>query len=364
VTILCEPDPGVAARVAAAIDGVVWTVDSLADVLRAIDDHVGESVVVLGSGLDVSSIREFVSALHQGWPTVAVILLREPAGFADPIVRNGLYDVVSTDDLDALADACRLAVYPAGQHRAGQHRAGRVVTVLAPTSGYGKTTVATNLAAVLSAESRRVCLLDLDLDYGDMAVVLGFRPEDLWPPDAPAVKPLRPGLHCVLAPVRPGDAERMPADAVNTLLAALVAHYDYVVVDTPTRLTAHVLYALDRSDHHVLVATAERPALRNLRRTLDVLDLLGYPREARTVLLNRCDPRGGLAAVDVDTIVRNPVAGRLPGTVDVPASINSGVPLAISVPDHPFTEALRRFAGTHVLADRPDTVRGGGSGAR
>ncbi|HEY3608692.1 MAG TPA: P-loop NTPase [Pseudonocardiaceae bacterium] len=359
MTILLEPDPDIAVRVAAAIDGVVWTVDSFAGIAQAFAEHPDESVVVLGGGTDPAQALDFVSMLHRGRPTVSVILLREPADSGARIAYSGLYDIVATDDFDALAEACRLAVFPTGRPSAG-----RVVTVLAPTSGYGKTTVATNLAAVLSAESQRVCLLDLDLDYGDMAVVLGFQPEDLWPPDAPAVKRLRPGLHCVLAPVRPGDAERMPADAVNTLLNALVANYDYVVVDTPTQFTAHVLYALDRSDHHVLVATAERPALRNLRRTIDILDLLGYPREARTVLLNRSDPRGDLTAADIDALIRNPVAGRLPGTADVPASINSGVPLAIGAPDHPFTEGLRRFAGSHVLSGHRNTVRGGGPGAR
>jgi pilus assembly protein CpaE len=239
-----------------------------------------------------------------------------------------------------------------------------VVTVFAPTSGYGKTTVAANLAAILSAGSRRVCLVDLDLVYGDMAVALGFRPDQLWAADFPTVTRLRAGLDCVLASTRPDDPERMPTGAVNALLVTLAAQYDYVVVDTPAQFTTHVLYALDQSHHHVLVTTPERPALRNLRRTLDILDLLAYPRDARTVLLNRCDPRSELAAEEIEALVRSPVAGRLPGTADVPASINSGVPLAISAPDHPFTEALRRFACAHVLSDRRNTVPGGGCGAR
>jgi pilus assembly protein CpaE len=239
-----------------------------------------------------------------------------------------------------------------------------VVTVFAPTSGYGKTTVATNLAVVLNAESRSVCLVDLDLVHGDLADVLGLRPDGPWSPDSPAVTRVRAGLDCVLASVRPGDPERVPPNAVSTLLTGLAARYDYVVVDTPAQFTTHVLYALDQSHHHLLVATPERPALRNLRRTLDILDLLAYPRDARSVLLNRCDPRGDLAAADVDALVRGPVAGRLPGTVDVPASVNSAVPLAISVPDHPFTSALRRFARTYVLSGSSDAVRGGDSGAR
>jgi pilus assembly protein CpaE len=358
VTILCEPDPVRAARTAAAIDGVVWMVDSLADAAAALDDHPDESVVVLGSGTDLARALDFTSLLHQERPAVAVILLRDPADPGQYSIHSGLYEIVSTDDLDALEDACRRATHPSGRFAAGQ-----VVTVFAPTGGHGKTTVATNLAAVLSVRSRRVCLVDLDLVYGDMAVALGFRPDQTWPPDFPTITRLRAGLDCVLASARPGDPERMAPDAVNALLVTLAAHYDYVVVDTPAQFTTHVLYALDQSHHHVLVATPQRPALRNLRRTLDILDLLGYPREARTILLNRCDPRGELAAKDIETIVRSPVAGRLPGTADVPASINSGVPLAISAPDHPFTEALRRFASAHVLSGQ-NTVRGGGSGTR
>ncbi|HYS40982.1 MAG TPA: division plane positioning ATPase MipZ [Pseudonocardiaceae bacterium] len=358
MTILCEPNPVRAARVAAYIDGVVWTVENLAGAAQALDDNVDESVVVLGSGTNMAQALGFTSLLHQVRPTAAVILLREPGDESGYFVHSGLFETVTMDGLDELADACRRATHPSGPPRAGH-----VVTVFAPMSGYGKTTVATNLAAVLAARSWRVCLVDLDLAHGDMAVVLGFWPDRMGPLDSPTVTRLRAGLDCVLAPVRPAEPERLPPDAVDALLAALAARYDYVVVDTPAQFTTHVLDALDRSDHHVLVATPERPALRNLRRTLDILDLLGHPREARTVLLNRCDQRGELSAEDVEALIRNPVAGRLPGTADVPASINNGVPLAISAPDHPFTEALRRFAGAHVPSG-DQTVRGGGPGAR
>jgi pilus assembly protein CpaE len=355
VTILCEPDPVLAARVSAFIDGVVWTVGNLGGVARVLDEHVEESVVVLGSGTGLAWALDFMSLLQRERPTVSVIILRDPAD-AGEFVHSGICEVVSTDDLGALAAACRRVVVPAGRPSGGQ-----VVTVFAPTSGYGKTTVAINLAAVLNAESLRVCLVDLDLVYGDMADVLGFRPDQQ---DFPTVTEVRAGLDCVLASVRPGDPERVPSDAVDGLLVALAAHYDYVVVDTPAQLTTHVLCALDQSHHHVLVATPERPALRNLRHTLDILDLLAYPRAARTVLLNRCDPQVGLTEGEIDALLRSPVADCLPGTVDVPVSINSGVPLAISAPGHPFTRALRRFAGAYVLSGPGNGLPGGGHGAR
>jgi len=349
VTILCEPDPILAARLAGFIDGPVWTVHGLDALVRALDEHPDEIVIVFGDGVDVALVLEFTSRLRSWRPEIAVVLVCEPddLDIRDPAIHSGVRDVVATDDLGALPDACRRAAHPSGKAVAG-----RVVTVFAPTSGYGKTTVATNLAAVLNAQSRHVCLIDLDLAYGDMASVLGFPPPDSADATG-SVTRIRAGLDCVLAPIRPGNTDRVVSpDAVGELLAGLTDRYDYVVVDTPAQFCGQVLCALDLSYHHLVVATPERPALRNLRRTLDILDLLTYPREARAVLLNRCGSHGGLPDEDVDALVRNPVAARLPITADVPASINAGVPLAISAPDHPFVGALRRFASTHVLSDR------------
>jgi pilus assembly protein CpaE len=94
------------------------------------------------------------------------------------------------------------------------------------------------------------------------------------------------------------------------------------------------------------------------------INLLAYTRAARTVLLNRCDPQVELTEGEIDALLRSPVADCLPGTVDVPVSINTGVPLAISAPGHPFTRALRRFAGAYVLSGPGNSLLGGGHGAR
>ena len=354
MTILCEPVPILAVRLAEQIDGPVWTVRGVADVVRALDDHPDDHVVVFGPNADVQQLLGLASRLRWARPTVSMIVVGDPddPGFQDLTVHSGALEVVSTEDLGALGDACRRARTPVG----------RVITVYAATGGHGKTTVATNLAVVLSAQSRRVCLVDLDWSFGDMADALGFPPHAAA--ESLAVTRIRAGLDCVLAPLRPIDPDRTPPEAVGALLAGLADRYDYVVVDTPAQFCGQVLSALDVSYHHVLVATPQRPALRNLRRTLDILDLLAYPRAARTVLLNRCTPHGDLAVADIDTLIRSTIAAHLPDTEDVPASINAGVPLAISAPDHPFVGALRRFASTHVLSDRRNTVRGGGSGAR
>ena len=84
----------------------------------------------------------------------------------------------------------------------------------------------------------------------------------------------RPGLDMLLAPVTPGDAEKVPPALVGELLAVLRGMFDFIVVDTPPQFTEHVLTAMDASAQLVLLTTPDMPALKNLRVALDMLDLL------------------------------------------------------------------------------------------
>jgi pilus assembly protein CpaE len=241
---------------------------------------------------------------------------------------------------------------------------GRIITVFAAKNGCGKTMLATNLAAVLhDRDGSRVCLFDLDLEYGDLARALWLTParslSDALPYGAEldthriasVMTPLRPGLDCLLAPPGPGESARIPASLVSRALTLLPRLYDFVVVDTAGGFSAHLLAALDLTDHLVLVTTPDRPALYNLRITLDVLDLLPYDRGTRDIVVNRSDRAVELPAADLEAMVRNPVTGYLPARGDVPASINRGVPLAAAQPDHAFSRAIRDLADVLVPAD-------------
>lgn len=244
----------------------------------------------------------------------------------------------------------------------GHSPLGRVVTVFAAKGGCGKTTVATNLAVALNNAGHSACIVDLDLAFGDVAITMQLTPRrtladavdsggDLSSHLDDLLTQFRPGLDCVLAPVEPGDSERIPAALVSQLIQALRTRYDFVVVDTPSQFSEHVLAALDVSQHHVLLTTPEIPAMKNLRLSLDTLDLLAYPHEARAVLLNRADERGGLGAADVERAVLNPLSGQVPSSPDVPASINRGVPIVAAHPDHPVSRAITEFAARAILGD-------------
>jgi pilus assembly protein CpaE len=120
--------------------------------------------------------------------------------------------------------------------------------------------------------------------------------------------------------------------------------YDVVVVDTPAAFSDQALAAFDATDDFLLVATLDVPAIKNLKLTLEMLQLLGYPRDRWHVVLNRADAKVGLSVDDVQKMLNLPIAAQIPSSRAVPSSINRGVPLVYDAPGHGVSEAIRRLA--------------------
>jgi len=357
MTLICEPDPDAAQRLATVVGGEVRTVDFLPNVADLLGDV---TLIVIGSGIPLGKALQFSIRLRLAGIAGGVVLLHDSP---DTELRAlaaaaGVREVVASGDRVGLVAACRqvqdaLPISP-------EPRGGQVLSVFAGKGGCGKTTLATNLAVTLHATGRRVCLLDLDLELGDVASTLQLVPKrNLASADprargldaagvADLVTPLQHGLDCILAPDAPGAAERIPLALIEELLTVLPTIYDCVIVDTPARFSTHVLAALDLSHHHVLLTTPEKPVLNALRLTLDSLNLLSYQQRTRSIVLNRSDPQVGLDGPDVERAINTPISAQIPSSRDVPASINRGVPLAASDPDHPVSRAVQRFVEERV----------------
>ncbi len=140
---------------------------------------------------------------------------------------------------------------------------------------------------------------------------------------------------------------------VADLLQTLKTMYDVVIVDTPPAFTDHVMAAFDASDHLALVTTLDMPALKNLKLTLETLDLLGYARERWHIVLNRADAKVGLSVEDVQKTLHATIAARVPSSRAVPASVNRGVALVQDAPGHPVSAALREFASSLTAQTDP-----------
>ena len=270
---------------------------------------------------------------------------------------------MNADNLTVLADACErsrtLTRQVSGQdaQATAATKRGQLVTVFAAKGGCGKTTMATNLAATLADGGRQeVCLVDLDLAFGDVAIAMQLSPSRTLSDashlsgslDEGAARSLlthhSPGLSIIAAPMEPGTAESLPVRMISDLLDVLKGMYDVVVVDCPPAFTDHVLAAFDRSDHFVLLATLDVPALKNLKLTLETLGMLGYARDSWHVVLNRSDAKVGLTVADVQKTLGHPIAVQVPSSRAVPSSINRGVLITLDQPGHPVSTAIRRFA--------------------
>ena len=383
MAFLLEHDAAAAARYALALDVPPTVVDGWPTLTRALDDQPQELLVVVGPDVPLEPALAFAEAQRLARPALGVVLMRRrlDVSVLGAALRSGVREVVPPDDTGALREACvrslEVSRRAAGwSPEEGGRREGRVVTVFAAKGGCGKTAMSTNLAALLADGGRRsVCLVDLDLAFGDVAIALQLFPTRSMSDavtmsgslDEAGVRslltPHSPGLDTLLAPLEPGDADKIPVAVVSEVLSVLRRSVDYVVVDTPPDFKEWVLAALDLSDAYVLLATLDIPALKNLRLTLDMLDLLDYPRDRCHVVLNRSDAKVGLQVADVEKTLKIGIAAQVPSSRAVPASVNKGVPLVLEQPDHPVSQSLRRFVETRLLAGDPSAVPAGGATA-
>lgn len=374
MTALVDLDPAVAETLHATLGPEARVLPSIEALRRHLETQLGEDTVVLGPNVDLDAAATLAAQMRVSRPSLGVILIRRrvDTSVLTEALRAGVFEVVEERDLAGLNAAVRRAHDIARQLRETSGSVpmpeqpgdrGRLITVFSAKGGCGKTTLATNLAAALADRGRReVCLVDLDLAFGDVAIALQLFPAhtiaDAVPLgeslDLPALSslltPHSAGLTTLVAPIEPGTAESIPASLVAAVLSLLKQQFDFVVVDTPPAFDDHVLAAFDQSDLVALIATLDIPALKNLKLTLETLDLLNYPRERWRIVLNRADSKVGLALNEVEKTLKAPIAAQVPSSRDVPASINRGVPIVLDDPRHPVSAAIRAFAERNIAA--------------
>jgi pilus assembly protein CpaE len=383
VTLIVEPEGEFATTLAFALGDDPRRVDGPTAVERDLDEHPEELLVVVGPDVDLTQALDLAATWQIERPHVGVVLLRRriDVHVLNQALRAGVREVVGPEDLGGVVAAARRSAEISRKRRTaewaagnGEEHHGRVVTVFSAKGGCGKTTVATNIAAALAADgTTRVCLVDLDLEFGDIAIALQLVPErtlvDLLAMTdtidehgiRSVITPVGPGLDAVLAPTAPGDAPRVGAGLVPELVRVLRRMYDVVIIDTPPAITEHVLAAFDLADVTVLLATLDVPALKNLKVSLDTLDLLGYARDSRMVVLNRADARVGLNLSDVEETIGTPVSVHIPSSGDVPAAINRGRLIVREQPVHEVSLALLDLAA-RITRTGPELVPAGRSG--
>jgi pilus assembly protein CpaE len=326
-------------------------------------------LVVLDAQADASEALDLAAATRAQFPALPVILISlDPAGLALPALRAGVQDIVSpragTAEVRDLLQRVAAMPRPVGAANAGTATGeaadgkapGRLISVVSPKGGVGKTTVSTNIAVGLARLApHSTVLVDLDLQFGDVASGLNLDPE-YYLQSAVQAQASRDtmmlkshltlhetGLYVICAPETPAAADAVTPQQVAHLLQTLRSEFRYVVVDTAPGLSDFTLAALDHTTDPVLLTSMDVPGLRGLRKELDTLRELNIAQENRHIVLNFADPRAGLSVADIEATIGAGVDVMLPRSKVVPASVNLGVPLLQSGTRDPMTGQLQRL---------------------
>jgi pilus assembly protein CpaE len=365
--VYLEPDRDRLAQVGSQFQAIGTTiVHSMADLEAHLPRYPETLLVIIGATVPLDEVLMFTAYQRLQRPLIGVVLVRK-ALLPDDVLRclrAGVREVVEEADWDGLRNATSRSVdlskALSTTIRSSSEAApyGRVITVFSGKGGCGRSVMAVNLAAALAAGgSRRVLLMDLDLQFGDVAIMLKLSPDRniagaiamAGRLDEPGLRSIvtsyRPGFDVLLAPAGPAQGEHVRRELIVEILDLARPHYDFIVVDTPALVTDQVLAALDISDWLVPIVTPDLPTLKSVRLTVEMFDLLDYPKDRRLLVFNRANTEVGLTAADIEEAIGMPFSVHVPSSRDVPISVNRAEPLYYSNPAHPFSRAVIQLAG-------------------
>jgi pilus assembly protein CpaE len=304
-----------------------------------------------------------------------VPLLLIASGEASSLLEDALgADVSDVLLLPALTEnvvfAIRKATQAPRRSTTGVRKEGRIITVFSPKGGTGKTVIATNLAAALSkAGDRRTLLLDLDLQFGDAAIMLGIEPEKTIFDFVNAPGELDPdklagyttkhksGVDILPAPLRPEDAELVTESKLTRLLEVARESYDVIVVDTSPFFHGPMLATLDRTDELVMLCGLDVPTLKNVRLSMQTLELLSFPAQRIRFLLNRANSKVGMKKSEVESALDVKIRFEVPSDRAVPLGVNRGQPPVIGDPSCDFARGIREVAKSLLSPEAPKKRR-------
>ena len=282
--------------------------------------------------------------------------------FATSIKRVHERESVRREQMQATREAASTQVV-AGSEDAEDHQ---VIAVFSPKGGAGRTTIATNLALALKRETnQRVALVDANLQFGDVGVLLNLNPKnrsmldavDGGEPDKDIIDSVMidhsTGIRVLLAPPSPEGADLVTPAYLRKMVDALRETHDWVIVDLPSGLNDHTLGVLDAADQILIVAALEITTIKNVRLFLEVADQLEYERSKLRLVINRSDAAQGIRIGDVEASIRRPIDCSIvsDGRLAVLA-VNRGVPFVVSHPESPLSRDLFTLAHT-VVGEAP-----------
>jgi len=342
---------------------VVSLVDGLEDSWSTLQETPTDLLVVACAGYSDRALFMIDGAVKQRPERPIVVLCHgSPNGFVRRVFESGADDILM---LPASREEVGFAFEKAVARKYGAAVAtgtalSPMICVLGPKGGAGKTLVTANLAVSLARAGRKVVVVDLDLQFGDVGLSLGLTPErtiyDLAKSggslDADKLEGFlashNSGARVLMAPTRPDHAGAITTEFLRDVYGILRLSNDYVIVDTPPGFTPEVIAATDSSSHICMVGVLDSLSLKNTKLGLETLDLMGYEADRITLVLNRADSRVGITSDDVYSVMGRKPDVLIPSDRDIPRAVNEGVPIVLSKEKSDAARAFRSLAESYL----------------
>ena len=319
---------------------VVGIVDGLDEGWATLQETPTDLLVVACTGYSDRVLFMIEGAVKQRADLAVVVFVTGPPdGFVRRIFEAGADDILGlpTDPEDVAFALQKAMARKAGAGVATGTALSPMIVVLGPKGGTGKTITAANLAVSLANSGYKVTVVDLDLQFGDVGLALGLKPDktvydlvkaggalDSDKIEAYLVKH-ESGARVLMAPTRPDHAGVIRTEFLRDVYANLRASNDFVIVDTPPGFTPEVIASIDSSSGVVLVGMLDTLSLKNTKLGLDTLELMGYPSDRIRLVLNRADSRVGITQEDVVQVIGRTPDVMVPSDREIPRSVNEGM---------------------------------------
>jgi pilus assembly protein CpaE len=360
-----EPDSALRRRLAVELAGA-GQFDTIEDLVQQLNPS-RPLVAVFGPGFASPMGFQHVHRLTTGHANLGVVfavielstdVLQQAlrAGARDAVVIGGEASLHQSVDRvgELLAGSTPKPQTPST--RTGEP--GRLTVVFSTKGGVGKTCIAINVAAAMARKSPDpVVLIDGDLQFGDVSVMLGLPPQNTVLDAAAAVQYGDTELVQTLAGrhdpsgllVLPAPLEPVPSDAVLpgemvNICDAFRAIAGHVVVDLPSLFNDYVLAMIEAADEVLLVGSMDIPSIKNLKIGMTSLDLNAIAGTKLRLVLNHANAKVKLDVKEIERVLGLPANFAVPDDLAVPMSVNAGVPVVIDDPKSSVSRSLEVIA--------------------
>ncbi len=272
------------------------------------DELAGAAAAVIQVDSDnPASIKRFQKLAQAVQTPLIAACYEPPLALVRSLIRAGAHDVIplplSADELEASIAPLRDEL--SKREALASAANAKLVTVVKTVGGVGATSLLGQLAIRFAqheaAHGREACLIDLDLQFGDVAFQLGLQPKlsiaDLLEAgtrlDGDLVRATTTdhpsGLKVIAAPNELLPLEGVSSDHIIQIVDMATREFGTVFVDLPTNWTNWSLSLVARSDLVLLVTELTVAGVNRAKRQLNLLDSQELGSLDIRVVINRYD---------------------------------------------------------------------------